>query len=216
MAQRTIHVLFGTLLLEKIELVDKNRFLIGSLLPDAYTDPMRRKTSHFINYSSDETYLYFDFQEFFQKYHDKIMTDDLYLGYYAHLVEDACYRYFLYYEKSFLEKIKSYRLDVLHNDYHILNSYIVKNYSLPEQLGLPQGFEKELINGITEFDIQKMLNDYENDVVEKIEQKTVLLTEDMLEEFVTKYVDVLADELSCIRQGYSKINVLDYKWENKK
>ena len=216
MAQRTIHVLFGTLLLEKIELVDKNRFLIGSLLPDAYTDPTRRKTSHFIKYSSDETYLHFDFQEFFQKFHDKIMTDDLYLGYYAHLVEDACYRYFLYYEKSFLEKIKSYRLDVLHNDYHILNSYIVKNYSLPEQLGLPQGFEKELINGITEFDIQKMLYDYENDVVEKIEQKTVLLTEDMLEEFVTKYVDVLADELSCIRQGYSKINVLDYKWENKK
>lgn len=27
MAQRTIHMLFGTLLLDKIELFDKNRFL---------------------------------------------------------------------------------------------------------------------------------------------------------------------------------------------
>ena len=34
---------------------------------------------------------------------------------------------FLYYEKRFMEKIKRYELDILHNDYHILNSYIVKN-----------------------------------------------------------------------------------------
>ena len=36
MAQRTIHMLFSTLLLDKIELFDKDRFFIGSILPPVY------------------------------------------------------------------------------------------------------------------------------------------------------------------------------------
>lgn len=216
MAQRTIHMLFGTLLSDKIELFDKNRFLIGSILPDAYINPTNRKVAHFIKYISDENCLYFDFQDFREKFQNKIMTDDLYLGYYAHLVEDAFYRYFLYYEKRFMEKIKRYELDILHNDYHILNSYIVKKYTLPSHVEVPKAFENELLNGITEFDIKKIVSDYENDVVESSDEKTMLLTEAMVEEFVLKYIDILADELHSVRNGHSKLNVLDYKWENKR
>ena len=144
------------------------------------------------------------------------MDDDLYLGYYAHLVEDAFYRYFLYYEKGFMEKIKRYELDILHGDYHILNSYIAGKYSLPGCLTLPKDFEKELLNGIAEFDIKKIAGDYEKDIVELHEEKTVLLTEAMLEEFVFKYTDVLADELYSVKRGHSKLNVMDYRWDNKR
>ena len=216
MAQRTIHMLFGTLLSDKIELFDKNRFLIGSILPDAYINPTNRKVAHFIKYISDENCLYFDFKDFCERFKNKIMNDDLYLGYYAHLVEDAFYRYFLYYEKCFMKKIKSYELDILHNDYHILNSYIVRKYALPSPLELPKTFEKELLNEITEFDIKKLVSDYENDVIELCDEKTVLLTETMLEEFVISYIDILVDELHSVRNGCSKLNVLDYKWENKR
>jgi len=216
MAQRTIHMLFGTLLADKMELFDKNRFLMGSILPDAYSNPTNRKVAHFIKYTPDESCLYFDFQDFFKKFQKQIMTDDLYLGYYAHLVEDSFYRYFLYYEKRFMEKIKRYELDILHNDYHILNSYIVKKYTLPSHLELPMAFENELLSGITEFDIEKLVNDYENDVVESLDETTMLLTEAMVEEFVFKYTDILADELHSVRDGHSKLNVLDYKWENKR
>lgn len=216
MAQRTIHMLFGTLLSDKIELFNKNRFLIGSILPDAYMEPTNRKVSHFIKYISEENCLYFDFRDFFDRFQNKIIEDDLYLGYYAHLVEDAFYRYFLYYEKRFMEKIKSYELDILHNDYHILNSYIVKKYSLPSHLEVPNAFENELLSKVTEFDIPKIFNDYQNDVVELFDEKTVLLTEDMLEEFVARYIDILEEELRSIRNGCSILNVLDYKWENKR
>lgn len=184
MAQRTIHMLFGTLLLDKIELFDKNRFLIGSILPDAYINPTDRKVAHFIKYISNENCLYFDFKDFLERFQNNITDDDLYLGYYAHLVEDAFYRYFLYYEKQFMKKIKRYELDILHNDYHILNSYIVRKYALPRHLELPKSFENELINEITEF--------------------------------VLKYIDILADELHSVRNGRSELNVLDYKWENKR
>ena len=115
-----------------------------------------------------------------------------------------------------MEKIKSYELDILHNDYHILNSYIVRKYALPSHLELPKTFEQELLNEITEFNISKIIDDYKNDIVELSNEKTVLLTESMLEEFVAKYIGVLADELRSVRNGYSNLNVLDYKWENKK
>ena len=73
-----------------------------------------------------------------------------------------------------------------------------------------------MLNEITEFDIKKIVDDYEKDIVELHDEKTVLLTEAMLEEFVFKYTDVLADELYSVRQGYSKLNVMDYRWENKR
>ena len=209
-------MLFGTLLSEKIELLDKNRFFLGSILPDAYINPVNRKTAHFIKYLTEENCLYFDFQVFFERFQNKIMKDDLYLGYYAHLVEDAFYRFFLYYEKRFLEKIKRYELDILHNDYRILNSYIVRKYTLPSHLEMPISFENEVLCEITEFDIEKMICDYENDVTELCEGETVLLTEAMLEEFVMHYIDRLVDELQSVRNGNSTLKVLDYRWENKK
>ncbi len=215
MAQRTIHVLFGTLLLDKIEINDKNRFLVGSILPDAYVDLKYRNAAHFIKYMSDENCWYFDFKDFSEKFLNNIKNDDLYLGYYAHLVEDACYRYFLYYEKGLLEKIKSYNLDILHKDYHILNSYIAGKYSLPSRLELPKAFVDELLNEITEFDIKRIVDDYGKDITELYSEKTELLTENMLDEFVFKYIDVLADELNSIRCGGSKLEVMDYRWENK-
>ena len=42
------------------------------------------------------------------------------------------------------------------------------------------------------------------------------MIETILEEFVLKYIDILADELYNIRNGNSKLNVLDYKWEDKR
>ena len=102
------------------------------------------------------------------------------------------------------------------NDYSILNSYIVRKYALLNHLELPKTFENELLNEITEFDIKKLVSNYENDFVKLYDEKTVLLTETMLEEFVLKYIDVLANELYSIRNGDSRLNVLDYKWENKR
>lgn len=215
MAQRTIHILFGTLLLDKINIVNKDRFLIGSILPDAYVNPADRKVVHFIKYLANENCLYFDFKDFFGRYCNDIMDDDLYLGYYAHLVEDAFYRYFLYYEKGLMEKLKNYKLDVLHSDYHILNSYITRKYKLPSRLELPKSFENELLNEIAEFDIKQIADDYEKDIAELYDENTMLLTEDMLEEFVVKYIGVLVEELRSVRWGQSKLNVLDYCWENK-
>lgn len=216
MAQRTIHMLFGKILSEKIELEDKNRFFIGSIMTDSYIDPSARKKAHYIKHTADDNGRFFDFQSFYEKYKEKIVSDDLYLGYYAHLVEDAFYRYFIYYEKDFMSKLEATELSVLHNDYTILNSYISEKYDLPVDLKIPDDFEKEEINEITQFDLEKLIADYKNDLEVRVDEKTVILTEEILEEFVERYIDLAARELKCVKKGKSILNVLDYSWENKK
>ena len=93
MAQRTIHYLFGEMISNQIPLSDKKRFLLGSILPDAI-EPHNRDTSHFI--IETQLHKYFDFEAFRRQYAAQIQQDDLYLGYYMHLVEDAFYRSFFY------------------------------------------------------------------------------------------------------------------------
>lgn len=208
-------MLFAKLVADKLEITDLDRFYLGSILPDAYVEATDRKIAHFIKYIPGDNCLFFDFQDFATKYQKEIIEDNFHLGYYAHLVEDAFYRYYLYYEKDMLSKIKSYKLDILHQDYRILNSYIDKHYDLPKQIKVPDRFNAESSNDITAFDVEKLIEDYSNDLHEFVNEMTKLLTEEMIEEFISKYIDILASELLSIQKGHSTLNALDYKWLNK-
>lgn len=216
MAQRTIHMLFAVLLADKLEVRDKNRFYLGSILTDAYGDPGDRKKVHFMKHTpDDDNGRFFAFNDFYNTYKEQIMSDDLYLGYYAHLVEDAFYRYFIYYEKDFMAKIAKEELTYLHRDYSILNAYIAEKYPMPRDLTAPENFDGEEISRLAGFDVPKMIADYNNDLAMVVDEKTKYLTEDMLEEFVSEYRGVLEAELKAAREGRPGLNPLEYKWLNK-
>ena len=59
MAQRLIHYLLGEIFSEEIELKNKKRFLLGSIMPDAYMNLKDRDKTHFANRTEETTY--FDF-----------------------------------------------------------------------------------------------------------------------------------------------------------
>lgn len=50
-------------------------------------------------------------------------TDDLYLGYYLHLVQDICYRHFVYDKYKWNPMIPG-NVEKLHKDYSIINIYV--------------------------------------------------------------------------------------------
>ena len=118
MAQRTIHYAFGEILSRQVHLKDQQRFLLGSILPDAYANMSDRDRTHYK--VKTETHIYLDFGAFRAQFRAEMLRDDLYLGYYMHLVEDAFYRQFMY--SGHFQAAHS-RADValLHNDYNILN-----------------------------------------------------------------------------------------------
>lgn len=55
MAQRLIHYLLGEIFSKEIELKSKERFLLGSIIPDAYMDLKDRDKTHFANRTEETT-----------------------------------------------------------------------------------------------------------------------------------------------------------------
>lgn len=209
MAQRTIHYLFGELISKQVRLNDKKRFLLGSIIPDAYVDVKFRDETHFKVRGEEGTYL--DFHKFLNGYFEQIQQDDLYLGYYMHLVEDAFYRKFFYNEHSKMPKSME---DVkrLHMDYHILNKYIVDKYNLKNELVQMENCYKNEFVQIGEFRVLGFLEEFEQDFWEEISGETFYITEAMVDEFVERYLPLVLKELESVRNGKSSLDVKQYTW----
>ena len=211
MAQRMIHYLFGEILSRQIEIKDKDRFLIGSILPDAYVDGSERNITHFKYKLKPDNKEYFDFNKFREQYFELMQRDDLYLGYYMHLVEDAFYRQFLH-SYQFKKPCNKEEVALLHNDYHILNSYIIEKYDIQNVLKKPFGFEQEPICKIATFGIDVFIETMVYDFIEKTLGETYFLTENMLDEFIEKYMVLGMKELQNILNGKCSLQAIDYAW----
>lgn len=210
MAQRTIHYLFGELFSKQIELKDKHRFLLGNVLPDAYANGMDRDKTHFT--VKTDTQVYFDFGKFREEYAELICSDDLYLGYYMHLVEDTFYRQFLY-SDHVIRPSSPEEVAMLHNDYHILNSHIVNKYQLQNVLTFPVDLKNESISDIAEFRSNEFLKDMSGDFMDQTTGTTRFLTEELLDEFIEEYVSLGLKELQSIRNGNSVLQPMDFAWK---
>lgn len=207
MAQRTIHYLFGELFSQQFEIKDKKRFLLGNVFPDAYANGSDRDKTHYI--VKTDTQVYFDFCKFRDQYAEVICNDDLYLGYYMHLVEDAFYRQFLYSDRV-IRPNNPEEVAMLHNDYRILNAHIVNRYQLQNILLSPMNIENEAICDIAEFRINGFLEDMSCDFTNQTLGTTRFLTENLLDEFIEKYVPLGLEELQCVRNGDTLLQPIDF------
>lgn len=212
MAQRTIHYLFGETIANRIEIADKKRFLLGSIMPDAI-EARDRNQSHFK--VRTDSVSYFDFEAFRNQYIRLMLRDDLYLGYYLHLVEDAFYRAFIY-QDCFTMPRTPEEVKLLHHDYHILNSYIVHQYGIHNILKKDIILAHEPIARIVPFRIHEFLEELSRDFTEQTDGATVFLTESMLDEFIEAYLPLAIEEIKNLRNGTSALWAMDYAWPRKR
>ena len=212
MAQRTIHYLFGEIISTQVTLSDKKRFLLGSILPDAI-EPSTRDLSHFK--IETDTWKYFDFEAFRHKYSHEILQDDLYLGYYMHLVEDAFYRSFFYQPYFSMPRTRE-EVAVLHQDYHISNAYIVQKYQLQNILDTTFPLNDTPICNLTTFLIDEFLVELANDFTEQVQGNTTFITEPMLDQFVEKFIPLAIEECKRVKNGTSILNATDFAWSAKR
>lgn len=209
MAQRVIHYLFGEIFSEQIHLKDKSRFLLGSIMPDAYAAANDREKTHYR--IKTESKVYFDFCAFREQYLEYILNDDLYLGYYMHLVEDDFYRQFIH-SKCFKAPYTHEEIAILHNDYHILNSYIVNKYNIHNTLEKTVDLEQEPINKIAVFRINEFIEEMSHDFTEQTAGETYFFTKSMADEFIDKYIPAGLKELQSIQSGKFTLQAIDYAW----
>lgn len=159
--------------------LDLKRFNLGNLLPDLHEGTREAKgTSHFrisrepYEDAKTDEYQYFDYDCFLHKYKNKI-HDDLYLGYYCHLITDELWIQNVYI-KYMRDENRKKRIDQQKNYYHDfsrLNQIIIKKYNLKMNVI----FESDQIPEINQKKISDLKVALENDFKIKYEDLELLL-----------------------------------------
>lgn len=157
--------------------IEKKRFNLGNLLPDACPKVRGAKDkSHFrivkepYETSTSEVYQYYDYDRFLNKY-GGMMQDDLFLGYFCHLMTDELWIQDIYI-KYMRDEHRRKRIDQKANYYHdydVLNLYIRDRYNY-HSIELADDLESEnigarvaLIDEVESSELPRMLellNDY--------------------------------------------------------
>ena len=210
MAQRTVHYVFGKLLAERCGIADDERFLFGTLLPDAIADRSERDASHYASFGADGSRRY-DFERFRSDFSERIPGDALYLGYYMHLVEDDFYREFCYKEHRFRFR-REEDVRALHRDYHLLNPYLREAYGLRKPLLSPEGFAREPLSRVARFEPEGLVRDYAADLAERPQGEFTYLSPAMIEDFIARCLPEAELELRAVLRGGRLLSSSDYAW----
>ena len=213
MAQRTIHYLIGEELIG-MGVRDVDRFRVGNLLPDAIEDLVFRDLTHYQREEmvGGESKRFSDFERFRREFAPLVETDGLYLGYYMHLVEDACYR--MFWKKVGLQERQMTRekVAVLHNDYHLLNAYIVRSRGLRDEIVFPENFDREPVKRIYPFLLKDFLDEMRGDFSENPQGTTRYMTEALLEDYLVGAMPVCREALRRILSGGEPMDPRDLTW----
>ena len=202
MAQRTIHYLLGEELIG-LGVGDVDRFRVGNLLPDAIEDLVFRNLTHYqVEFEKDgREWRFCDFERFRRDFAPLVETDGLYLGYYMHLVEDACYRIFWNRVRFAPRDMTRPEVAVLHHDYHLLNRCIVLRYGIRNEIVFPENFEREPLRRIYPFLLRGFLDEMREDFTEEPQGRTRYLTEELLEQFLAETRPVCREALRRVLAG---------------
>lgn len=209
MAQRIVHYLIAVSLAEEYPVSDRQRFLTGSLLPDAYRSVRERDITHYKVSEGDIHYS--DFRRFREEFRDRILLDDLYLGYYLHLVEDALYRRYLR-THDYRRPMNLEQRVQLHQDYHILNFLLIEQHHLRNELRSPIALSAEPISRILPFQLPELIDDLNHDFHEQVYGTCRYVTLDIISGFVTEAYPVCAQEMSAVRNGRFTLEPRDYAY----
>ena len=162
MASRIMHLAVAGEICKEINIRDINRFRLGIILPDAYSSGINTAVSHQKTKILNGTKITYKLRNFRETYHDEIIQDDLYLGYYMHLIQDILFRQFVY-EKYKWDPKPQGNVDKLHNDYRLLNTYIIEKYNISSELIIPADIIQEKLFDLYPFDLENMMNGLHND-----------------------------------------------------
>lgn len=212
-----MHLAVACELEKALPIKDRNRFRIGHILPDAVISAdKRKKNTHFSDLFDNGRRKHFDFYKFFALYEREILSDELYLGYYFHLIEDGIFRGILYYDIGLISKRGDPDfLKELYRDYHILNGRLVENYGLVFDITEPENYKSEGINEIFSFEVEDFIADMRNDFNENTNEAPKHLSIKRTEEFIKQCAEACISEYYAITDGSHAIGAYDYSWETR-
>ncbi len=209
MASSIIHLAVTSELAKRYDFSNIDRLKFGAILPDAG----KGKAGHINKYIWGRNKKSYDFELFRDKFGEQLKNDDLYLGYYLHLIQDICYRHFVYDKYKWDPRIPG-NVQKLHKDYSIINYYVAEKYDLKNDIVAPIGFESEPINSLCEYDIHWLLESMSG-YFQKVEDEDIFFfTKEMADEYIAEAVNLCSKELDALQNGGQLIESYDNAWDN--
>lgn len=152
MGSRIMHLIVGNEVSKRLNIKNRNLFLLGSVAADATSDKIK---THFFKGNLELFTRHVDYEAFISKYKN-IQDNDFILGYYSHLITDDFWMsgFYVPWLRNRIEKTPDIQA-LYYNDFYLLNSKLLDYYK-------PQ---KEIQNL---FDIPERLDFVEEVLVEDI------------------------------------------------
>jgi hypothetical protein len=199
MASRIMHICIGEILCSKFHL-DRNRFLLGNIAPDAYISREYKSVSHFaLNTPNDETKHYLDTRAFLEKYKESI-DDDFFLGYYCHLLSDEIFQGSIFnkYVKPYEREEQGLILSKCYQDLGILNGILIRNYNIENNFSFSDNFQmNEICKNSFKNLFASLLNDFMFEDLVETGSLQVYKYDDIVS-FLNEAVDVCTSKLNRI------------------
>ena len=210
MASGVVHLAITKHICEHYVCKDRTRLDFGVCLPDFAKDRQEAHIRAVVWGRNKRTY---DLNRFRAEFGSRLLQDDLYLGYYLHLVQDVCHRQIVY-DRYHWDPLIPGNVDRLHNDYAILNRYTRERYNVVNDLAVPEGFSEEPLCAITEFYPEGMLEAMDGFFHETGEGEIFFFTEAMTDEFIAEATELCLREIEALKNGFSVVDSYDLAWEN--
>ena len=206
MPSRILHLAVSSLLEKETAFHGLARLHAGTVAPDACLT----REGHFRVLLGDgrRTYALSVFRE---RYGDRMLRDDFYLGYYLHLAEDMIHRRMLYAERGYVPTDEYIR--ALHRDYTLLNPRIIAAYGLTDDTRLPEGWEAEPIARELPFRLPEFLEEMRGDFrVPPNDGPFAVFTPELAEEFIRRAAETMLREIDALRHGETTMDEEAFAW----
>ena len=227
MPSRILHLAVTALLLDALPFRDPLRLRAGSVLPDAELlsgDPPV-KIAHCPKLLSGGKRKTLDLAGFRSRYADRLLDDDLVLGYYLHLCGDVIHRQIFYNETGW-HPVDREAVRGLHRDYALLNPTVIPRYGLLEKDVIPlpdmqEEIARDPLFAESAFDIpgffHAMARDFDRPASLPRDEDFTVFTPALAEEWIRRTASALIPEvLSLRRTGASTLDEDAMSWERKK
>ena len=207
MASSIAHLAIINELIKLRSFKSESRLKLGAVLADF---GIRRETHLQIRLQNGNKRTY-DLNRFRAEFGKKLLEDDLYLGYYLHLVQDIVYRRLIYGKYAWNPTLEG-NIERLHRDYSILNGAIIEKYGLKNDIAVPKDFEVEAINRLSAFDTDLLIESMEEFFNKREAGEIFFFTREMADEFIIEAVKTCLRELDALESGGALMDMLECAW----
>lgn len=213
MASRVMHLAIANEIMKQVNIENVERFRLGVVLPDAYKHNIQSATDSHLKYTTEDgTKKTYKLSWFRDTFGERMKTDELYLGYYLHLIQDTVFRYFVYSLHNWDPYPKG-NIEHLHNDYKLLNNYVVDRYKINPSLVIPENVNEEPIFDIYPFDTRQLSVDFKMDFEPYNNGEAFFFTRKMADEYIKMATEKCLEEIKALESGATTIDELEWAWD---